>query len=964
MRALCFSLLGQLAETESVSDFLKPHTKTISDMILAGCGDASHDVAVAAMSAATVFIGALSDSEEVMHLKGVLSPLLEVMQKCLQTGDEEVVTEGLEMLQESVAMDLPLINDHVQYIVPFTISIMGNFDLESSTRSAAGQTIMSIIELRPKLLSKLNMVEPILQVFVEAIAKSDCSGAGTLFTTRNRPLEEEDDDDDEDYTLAMESQEIAQMCLDRMALSISSKAFVGPALNICSQCMESADKNMRKAGCAVLGIISEGCCDAIKEMLPAILPRLLHAVQDAEYFVRESACFALGQFSEHCQPEILYHHQAILPVVFAALDDPRNTVQGTSCYVLENFCENLQSQTLLPFLPMLMERLIRLLHNPKKSTQEMALAAISATAVASEIHFLPYANAIVEVLKPVLFSSEPMQFSIRGRALECLGHIAVALGGEHFAPYFEMGMRSTMQGVQIDEDELKEYSYTYIANCAKVMKNVFDQYLSHLVPHLLDVIRQPELSPYTAEPDTLDSLNDDEEDEGGEENYHLTVDEGFINTKKAAICAIGSLADHTGAAFFPYLEDTLNVMLAEQNGVLWSFHRIIRAEALLNLQYFLKVSCLSNGMVEPPAKGKLVQIDPVTKRVSEAVFSTYINAMVSDVEKLPAAYAIEGLESCVGLLGVACLTLVEEESKRTYGDLIMHNILALLKEKAKCQTVFQHEEEDDDQDHDNLVMDAVCDLVATLAKVVGADFLPYFEQFAKPLLKFTKKNRSYTDRAMAIGCFAEVVSAVGPSAGAMYAETLLPVVRAGVADSMENVRRNSAYALGVLCENAMDQLSPSILQILQWIYPLCVRESTEVVSDVGGADIDNALAAVARMIMAAPSAVPLGQVLPVLISALPLRSDFGEGLSIYTCLAGLVKDQNPDALSLLPRILVAFAQALEDGSQYTDETKVIVISCIKYLSSNEQYREVFSSAHGSLQDQPAVMHIIDAASKS
>jgi importin-4 len=267
---------------------------------------------------------------------------------------------------------------------------MGNLDLESSTRSAAGQTIMSLIEMRPKLLSKENLVEPILQVFVQAIANSDGSGAGQMFSRGHGGGDDEDDDDD--YSPEMEVQEIAQMCLDRMALSIPAKSFVEPAMSLCAQGMASSEMPMRKAGCAVLGIIAEGCSCNIREMLPEILPRLLEAVQDSEYYVRESACFALGQFSEHCQPEILYYHQSILPALFTALEDPRPTVQGTSCYVLENFCENLLPQTLIPFLPMLMERLVGLLHSPVRSTQEMAMAAIASTAVASEDNFLPYAE--------------------------------------------------------------------------------------------------------------------------------------------------------------------------------------------------------------------------------------------------------------------------------------------------------------------------------------------------------------------------------------------------------------------------------------------------------------------------------------------------------------------------------------------------------------------------------------------
>ena len=169
-----------------------------------------------------------------MIFQGVISHLLQVMQKCLESGDEDVVAEGLDLIQECVAMEQPLVNDHIQNIVPFAVSIIGNFSLEASTRGVAGQTILSIIELRPKLLAKQNLVQPIIEVFVQAIANSDSSGAGTLYTMENRYLNEEDEDDDEDYIPSRELTEIAQMCLDRMSLSMNSKSFVGPVLHIIS----------------------------------------------------------------------------------------------------------------------------------------------------------------------------------------------------------------------------------------------------------------------------------------------------------------------------------------------------------------------------------------------------------------------------------------------------------------------------------------------------------------------------------------------------------------------------------------------------------------------------------------------------------------------------------------------------------------------------------------------------------
>ena len=105
--------------------------------------------------------------------------------------------------------------------------------------------------------------------------------------------------------------------------------------------------------------------------------------------------YNLGQFSEHCQPDILYLHASILPVVFTALEDSRPTVQSTSCYVVENFCEGLQPDTLKPLLPGMVHRLGLLLQSTNRTTQEMALAALAATAVAAEEYFLPYAQVCI-----------------------------------------------------------------------------------------------------------------------------------------------------------------------------------------------------------------------------------------------------------------------------------------------------------------------------------------------------------------------------------------------------------------------------------------------------------------------------------------------------------------------------------------------------------------------------------------
>lgn len=72
----------------------------------------------------------------------------------------------------------------------------------------------------------------------------------------------------------------------------------------------------------------------------------------------------------------------------------------------------------------------------------------------------------------------------------------------------------------------------------------------------------------------------------------------------------------------------------------------------------------------------------------------------------------------------------------------MSAVLQCLQESAPCQRNQEGgDDEDDEGGHDNLVMDSVTDLIGVLAKVIGPNFVQYFDAFQKPLMKFAKPKR-------------------------------------------------------------------------------------------------------------------------------------------------------------------------------------------------------------------------------
>lgn len=73
--------------------------------------------------------------------------------------------------------------------------------------------------------------------------------------------------------------------------------------------------------------------------------------------------------------------------------------------------------------------------------------------------------------------------------------------------------------------------------------------------------------------------------------------------------------------------------------------------------------------------------------------------------------------------------------------------------------------------------------------------------------------------------------------------------------------------------------------ILAALYPLFQNQTLPGTTD-------NASGAVARLITAHSEAVPLEQVLPVFLNALPLKADFAENEPVFNCLFHLFRSNN------------------------------------------------------------------------
>ena len=495
-RELAFLLLDEMTETMGLH--LKPQFPSMAALFANALTDSEARVQNAAVKALGQLLSYLADEKEVDVFAALIPPIIAVADGCRQRSDEDIVTTTLDVLYDLSYSLSPAVAAHMKAIVLFSLGCIKDSNLEMGVRDSAALVIATQAESKPKTFGKDEaLLSQVLEALFNLIENSQESAAGALFESnpawREDMADELGDDFDPDDLDSPSETSMAQGTLDMLACEIPKKYVFQPIVSRCISRLTSPHPHHRKAGIACLGVAAEGCAEPLREHLPDVMPHVFAAAADSDAQVRECACFALGQISEHCQPEILGYSGQILPIVFALLDDNTVAVQATSCYVLEMFCERLEPEGVRPLLDALVKKLASMLEGTtKRSVQEMAVAALAATAVAAEEEFAPYIAGVASLMSRLMVLTDEKLYTLRGRALECMGHMAIAVGKEHFRPYFADTMRCACEGLTFDSTDLHEFAYAVFANLAKVMGEEFAPVLGELVPHLVKVIGEDE----------------------------------------------------------------------------------------------------------------------------------------------------------------------------------------------------------------------------------------------------------------------------------------------------------------------------------------------------------------------------------------------------------------------------------------------------------------------------------------
>ncbi|KAF9608378.1 hypothetical protein IFM89_009744 [Coptis chinensis] len=612
-------------------------------------------------------------------------------------------------------------------------------------------------------------------------------------------------------------------------------------------------------------------------------------------------------------PEITSHYEIVLPCILNALEDVSDEVKEKSYYALAAFCDNM-GEEILPFLDPLMGRLLTALQNSSRNLQETCMSAIGSVATAAEQAFVPYAERVLELMKIFMVLTNDEDLCSRARATELVGIVAMAVGRMRVEPILPPFIEAAISGFSLEFSELREYTHGFFSNIAEIMDDGFAQYLPHVVPLAFSSCNLDDGSAVDIDESDGDenvngfggvSSDDDVHDEQRVRN--ISIRTGVLDEKAAATQAIGLFALHAKSSYAPYLEESLKILIKHSG----YFHEDVRLQAVVALKHMLTVAqAVYQNHNEGPAK---------TREVLDTVMRICIKTMTEDDDKEVVAQACQNVVDIVKDCGYIAI--------EPYMDQLVAATLLLLQEKSACQQAESESDDDEDASHDEVLMDAVSDLLPAYAKCMGSHFGPVFPKLFEPLMKFAKASRPPQDRTMVVACLAEVAQEMGAPI-ASYVDGLMPLVLKELASAEATNRRNAAFCVGELCKNGGESTLKQRYygEILRGLHPLFGEAEPD------DAVRDNAAGAVARMIMVRPDCIPLNQVLPVFLKVLPLKEDREESLTVYGCICNLVLSSNPQILSLVPELVNLVAQVVVSPAE-TPEVKALVGRLFSHLIS-------------------------------
>lgn len=434
---------------------------------------------------------------------------------------------------------------------------------KEQVRRAALELMVSLSEARPSMVRGIEGWTPaIVRACLEGMAELPENGLEIWLETD--PC---DDAIDENYPY------VYDQALDRLASALGGKEILPPAFQHIPSMLANYDWRQRHAGLMAIAAIAEGTSKIMQIELGKVVDLVTPMFKDGHPRVRYAACQCLGQLCTDLEEVIQEkHHQQLFAALIPTLEASEHRVHAHAAAALINFCEGVEHDTLVPYLDLIVERLLRMLNanseqgkQEKRYCQEQAITSLAMVADASETTFAKHYASIMPLLLNVLRNANSADHQkLRLKAMECAGLIAVAVGRDIFRPdsrtLIDALINIQNSPVEPSDTMLATYLIATWAKLCQALGPEFEPYLPVVMPALLNAASaKADVSIYE------DDNDGNREREGWEtismDGQIVGIRTSTIDEKCQAFDTLVIYCSMLGGRFGPYLSQSLELTL-------------------------------------------------------------------------------------------------------------------------------------------------------------------------------------------------------------------------------------------------------------------------------------------------------------------------------------------------------------------------------------------------------------------
>lgn len=537
-----------------------------------------------ALSRIAIILDSEEDAASVTKVESLVPQMVGVLKQAIDAEDEDRTTQCFEVFQTLLGCDSSVLNRHFKDLVQFMTNIAADTDADEDARTQALSFLIQCVRFKKLRMQGLRVGEQLTLKCLEIVTEMG-----------------DEDAADEEVTTGRS----ALALIDVLAESLPPSQVVVPLLHNLGAYVNSPDPDRRKAGITALGTCVEGAPDFINTQLHEILPLVLRLFEDGEERVRRAALDTIMRLAEDLAEDLGKEHAKLIPALVKHLDiairqasgpdDAKNlnTIKAC-CNSLDTLSEGLDAATMKQYLPELVPRLSRLFTHPNPKVKAAAIGALGAIGASSEEAFAPYFEQTMNSLSDyVRIKDTEEELDLRCTTCDAMGAIASAVGPKAFQRYVQPLMEATEEGLHLDHPKLRETSFLFWGNMAKVYKEDFKPFLDGVVKALFESLEseesglEVELGEEAADlagkevtiggkkvkvaafnEDELAAASDIEDLDGMEDGASddsdwddLQAVTAVAQEKEIAVEVVGDILTNVTRPFIPYIERTVEVVL-------------------------------------------------------------------------------------------------------------------------------------------------------------------------------------------------------------------------------------------------------------------------------------------------------------------------------------------------------------------------------------------------------------------